>query len=285
MIQNATVEAATYTHLHNKYSIGIYVDELSYLIEKMANKNNSEGNVWRVFLLQGNTNKHIDVNRKTTESYRLEQSYPTLLGSLQTQKIPKLFGNGNLESGFVDRILFTNKLEGNEKISKALMPDSTVNNYSHSLNNLILYRKSIEEQETSLLVEITDDAENILYEYSQQLLLRQKAAYDNTKEYISKMMISIHKLTLMMHLIQTSHNSSFQNPIVPNTVQLAIYINEFYFTNFKIILAYQDQGIDRNLLLRKIIEMAKINSITQKTIEQLTGRSKAHISKIWNNKY
>jgi hypothetical protein len=48
------------------------------------------------FFLQGNTNKHIDISRKTTDSYRIEKSYPTLMGSIQTQFIPKLFADGNL---------------------------------------------------------------------------------------------------------------------------------------------------------------------------------------------
>jgi hypothetical protein len=41
------------------------------------------------FFLQGNTNKHIDISRKTTDSYRIEKSYPTLMGPFK----PSLFLN------------------------------------------------------------------------------------------------------------------------------------------------------------------------------------------------
>ena len=116
-LQDATIESAIYTHYKNKYSIGIFIDELYFIIEKMANKSSTEGTAWRTFFLQGNTNKHIDISRKTTESFRIEKSYPTLLGSIQSQFVPKLFADGNLESGLIDRILFTNKLTMNNQLS------------------------------------------------------------------------------------------------------------------------------------------------------------------------
>jgi hypothetical protein len=82
-LQDATIESALYVHHKNPYSIGIFIDELYNLVQKMANKNSNEGSAWRTFFLQGNTNKHIDISRKTTDSYRIEKSYPTLMGSIQ----------------------------------------------------------------------------------------------------------------------------------------------------------------------------------------------------------
>jgi hypothetical protein len=76
--------------------------------------------------LQGNTNKHIDISRKTTDSYRIEKSYPTLMGSIQTQFIPKLFADGNLESGLIDRFLFTSKLTSNDTLSTIKIADATL---------------------------------------------------------------------------------------------------------------------------------------------------------------
>ncbi|RTY90595.1 DUF3987 domain-containing protein [Flavobacterium sp. GT3R68] len=63
-LQDATIESAIFTHYKNKYSIGIFIDELYFIIEKMANKSSTEGTAWRTFFLQGNTNKYIDISRK-----------------------------------------------------------------------------------------------------------------------------------------------------------------------------------------------------------------------------
>lgn len=84
-IQDATVEAAYYKHHKNPFSLGIFMDELYHLIEKMSNPASKDGPSWRTLLLQGNTNKHVDISRKTTESFRLSKSYPVLLGSIQQE--------------------------------------------------------------------------------------------------------------------------------------------------------------------------------------------------------
>ena len=244
LIQNATVESAMYDHLNNPYSIGVYVDELSYMIEKMANKNSNEGAVWRVFWLQGNTNKHIDVSRKTSDSYRLDKSYPTLLGSIQNEFVPKMFENGNLESGFIDRLLFTNKLTGNDKISKSKMPIEVTSNYRKSLDNLITYRENIEGDSKNYTVVLSRGAEDRIYKYSQSLLDNQKLVIDITKEYMSKMLITIHKLVLLVHLIS--------------------------------------QSFDKRKFTKELISLAKTNNIPQKDVVALTGMSKGHISRLWN---
>ena len=139
-LQDATIESALYVHHKNKYSIGIFIDELYNLVQKMANKNSNEGSAWRTFFLQGNTNKHIDISRKTTDSYRIEKSYPTLMGSIQNQFIPKLFADGNLESGLIDRFLFTSKLTCNNILSTTKIANATLKKYSDSLLKLLNYR-------------------------------------------------------------------------------------------------------------------------------------------------
>lgn len=281
LVQNATIEAVMYNHSQNPYSIGIFVDELFYLIEKMANKNSNEGAVWRVFLLQGSTNKHIDVNRKTTESYRVAKSYPTLLGSIQHQFISKMFANGNLESGLIDRILFTNKLTDNPKISKDNLPEGIISNYQNSLTNLLEYRIKIEEKNQELFVNLDQQADEKIHNYSQSILDKQQSLNDNTKEYLSKMMISIHKLVLLIHLIKKSGASDFQDKISIETVDLAILLNEFFFTNFKIVLESKNSNIDNGLFLKELIKRGVENEIQQKDIVSLSGLSKGQVSKLY----
>ncbi|GAA4762891.1 hypothetical protein GCM10023230_10370 [Flavobacterium hankyongi] len=284
-LQDATIESAIFTHFKNKYSVGIFVDELYFIIEKMANKNSTEGTAWRTFFLQGNTNKHIDISRKTTESFRIEKSYPTLLGSIQHQFVPKLFADGNLESGLIDRILFTNKLTVNHQLSRNDISTEVYENYSKSLLNLLYYRTEIENtfEMDDLQISLDLKANKRLFDYSQELINRQNKATDLSKEYISKMMINIHKLSLLIHLILNSERQDYQSKMSVDTVEIAILILEFYFMNFKIVL---DENITQKEKLpttEEIIRLAIKNNATQKDVVAITGMNKSTISRKWNN--
>jgi hypothetical protein len=284
-LQDATIESAIYTHYKNKYSIGIFIDELYFIIEKMANKSSTEGTAWRTFFLQGNTNKHIDISRKTTESFIIEKSYPTLLGSIQSQFVPKLFADGNLESGLIDRILFTNKLTMNNQLSINDISNEVSENYSKSLINLLNYRTEIENtfEMDDLQIELDSNANKRLFDYSQELINRQNKVNDLSKEYISKMMINIHKISLLTHLILNSKRHTYQSKINIETVEIAILILEFYFINFRIVL---DENINQKEKLpttEDIIRLAIKNNASQKDVVAITRMNKSTISRKWNN--
>ena len=284
-LQDATIESAIYTHYKNKYSIGIFIDELYFIIEKMASKSSTEGTAWRTFFLQGNTNKYIDISRKTTESFRIEKSYPTLLGSIQNQFVQKLFADGNLESGLIDRILFTNKLTMNNQLSINDISIDVTENYSKSLINLLNYRTEIENtfEMDDLQIELDSSANNRLFDYSQELINRQNKVNDLSKEYISKMMINIHKISLLTHLILNSKRQTYQCKINVETIEIAILILEFYFINFKIVL---DENINQKEKLpttEDIIRLAIKNNASQKDVVAITGMNKSSISRKWNN--
>jgi hypothetical protein len=284
-LQDATIESAIYTHYKNKYSIGIFIDELYFIIEKMANKSSTEGTAWRTFFLQGNTNKHIDISRKTTESFRIEKSYPTLLGSIQSQFVPKLFADGNLESGLIDRILFTNKLTMNNQLSINDISIEVSENYSKSLINLLNYRTEIENtfEMDVLQIELDSNANKRLFNYSQELINRQNKVNDLSKEYISKMMINIHKISLLTHLILNSKRHTYQSKINIETIEIAILILEFYFINFKIVLDENINQKDKLPTTEEIIRLAIKNNATQKDVVAITGMNKSTISRKWNN--
>lgn len=284
-LQDATIESAIFTHYKNKYSIGIFIDELYFIIEKMANKSSTEGTAWRTFFLQGNTNKHIDISRKTTESFRIEKSYPTLLGSIQNQFVPKLFADGNLESGLIDRILFTNKLTMNNQLSIDDISCKVSENYSKSLINLLNYRTEIENtfEMDDLQIELNLDAKKRLFDYSQELINRQNKAIDLSKEYISKMLINIHKVTLLTHLILNSREQTYQSKINLETIEIAILILEFYFINFKIVLEENINHKEKLPTVEDVIRLAIKNNATQKDVVAITGMNKSSISRKWNN--
>ena len=240
LIQNATIQAAQTSHSYNPYSVGIFLDEIMFLVEKMGNKNNSDGMAWRTFLLEGYNNSTIDILRQTTRSFRIDKSYPTLLGSIQEQFLPTLFGSGNLESGLIDRILFTTKLTENNTLSKESIPFEVTANYEKLLTRIYNSRKSIEENEEieSVTLQLSNEAENLIFDYIQNLIIQQNKEEHIIKAYLSKLQISIHKLIILLHAIRSNN---IETSIEVETVSLAIKVNEFYFLNFKsmsLIAAY-----------------------------------------------
>ena len=283
LLQNATIESAIYSHFNNPYSMGIYMDELMGLITKMADNNSNQGSEWRVFFLQGNTNSHIDISRKTTQSFRIEESYPTLLGAIQTEFIPKLFSNGNLESGFIDRILFTNKLTRNTLLSKENLNPLVYENYKLGLINLLDQRFRLERAAEKERIAYSIEAEKELITYAQELILRKEKLPKILKAYTSKMEINIHKMILLIHLIKNAKASTFNNPINKQTVKLSILIIESYYTNFKLILEQKPEKINENEFRKELITRASKNNVNnaQTVITSILKISKGQVSKLF----
>lgn len=281
LIQNATIQAAQTSHSYNPYSVGIFLDEIMFLVEKMGNKTNSDGMAWRTFLLEGYNNSTIDILRQTTRSFRIDKSYPTLLGSIQEQFLPTLFGSGNLESGLIDRILFTTKLTENTILSKESIPFSVTANYENLLTKVYNSRKSIEEDEEieSVTLQLSKEAENLLFGYIQNLINKQNKEDYIIKAYLSKLQISIHKLIILIHAIRSNN---IETTIEIETVSLAIKVNEFYFLNFKIINSEKENSKDQELNLNAAIRKAIQNNATQTDFIKVFGTPKSTLSRKWN---
>lgn len=279
-IQDATIEAVIQVHQRNPRVVGIQIDEINILVQKMANKSNNDGIGYKTLLLQGNTNKHIDIARKTTDSFRINKSYPTLIGTLQTDFIPKLFADGNLESGLIDRLLFTTKLTNNTKLSKFSISKDVLANYSQSLMNLLESSISIWNSGEPLSLRLTDEANKKIYEYSQNLIDKQVLLTDCTREYISKMLISIHKLTLLVHLINNCKTNDYDKLISIESVDTAKLINEFYFTNFRIIAA-QNEKSEKEATDEQIVKRAIKNNAAQKDVAAVIGKNKSTVSRLY----
>jgi hypothetical protein len=213
----------------------------------------------------------------------MEQTYITLLGSVQTQFTTKLFANGNLESGLIDRILFTPKLTSNSKLSKVKINKSVFDSYNILINNLLSSRNETENCSEVKSIEITleAEAEQKIYDYTQKLINLQEKSDEIIKAYLAKLMICIHKLTLLVHLINNSQNSNFEIPIQPKSVDIAILICEFYFNNFQIILEENNKSEEKEINVNDIVKMAIKNNAQQKDVVAITGFNKSTISRKW----
>ncbi|MCY2687566.1 DUF3987 domain-containing protein [Salinimicrobium sp. TH3] len=279
-IQDATVEAAYFKHHENPFSLGIFMDELYYLIEKMGNPASKDGPAWRILLLQGNTNKLVDISRKTTLSFRLSKSYPVLLGSIQQEFIPKIFSGGNLESGFTDRLLFAPNLTHNTKLSKFNISQDCLKKYSDNLLRMMEYRKPVEESDNKepLVLTCTPDAEDRLFNYTQNILHQQEKSEEIEKGYLAKVLINIHKIVILTHLMKESASPELHLKIGLETVEDAIMIMDFYFTNFQIIVEKLEGNlpdIDPN----EVVKLGRRNNATQEQIAAVLGVNKSTVSR------
>ena len=278
LVKDETIENIKRVHSNNPLSVGLLQDEISGLIYNMANPNSRDGKAWLVYLLQGYTNKGDDVGRVSSDDFRLDKTCPSLIGSIQNQLIPKVFANGNLESGFVDRLLFTNLLEPNHIVSKGKIPCEVKMNYK----NLIEKALKIRELENKVVVMLNNEAIEVLFNYSQSLVNRQKVMKSPLKEYLSKLNISIYKLILIVHTIRSLANKDgISNLADVETVKLAVEINEFYLLNFEIILELLPKQSNKEINLHDVIGYAKKNGLKQKDVADFTKKDKGNISKMW----
>jgi hypothetical protein len=83
-----------------------------------------------------------------------------------------------------------------------------------------------------------------------------------------------------VHLIENANND-FRKPITLATLETAILINEFYFTNFKIILEENISKTEIEATIDEIIKVAK-KIMRHKNVVAITGKDKATISRHWN---
>lgn len=277
-IQDATVEAAYFKHHENPFSLGIFMDELYHLIEKMSNPASKDGPAWRTLLLQGNTNKLVDISRKTTLSFRLSKSYPVLLGSIQQEFIPKIFAGGNLESGLTDRLLFTPNLTQNSELSRYNISQDCLRKYSDNLLRMMEYRKPVEESDSHepIILTCTSEAEDRLFNYTQNLVYLQKKSQEIEKGYLAKVQINIHKLVILTHLMKESATPELHLKIGLETVEEAIMIMNFYFTNFQIIINKLDNSAPK-IDLDHVVRLGVKNKATQQEIASVIGKDKSTV--------
>lgn len=282
LLQNSTIESVHKTHKDNPNSVGVYVDEIYTLISKMGNPNSRDGVEWRTFLLQGYTNDYVDVGRVSTKSFRIKETYPTMLGGIQHEFVLKIFANGNLESGFVDRLLFTPKLSNNTNLVKGEISGNVLDNYNRSIKNILEYKQTSEmpdEKIKNFRIELTEKAEERIFNYTQELIDRKEQAGKIIKEYIAKMQISIHKLSLVLYMMYISEEMNYTKKLDTDIVELAILINEYFLNNFKIILEENYTNAKNEVILDDVIEVAIKNDALQTSIIDVFGISKSMTSK------
>lgn len=282
LIQNATIEKAQFIHYQNLGGVGLFYDEIRAIVQKMNNPNSRDGHDWLILLLEAFTNGIIDVSRKTSDTFRISKGYLTMLGGVQHQFIPDLFSNALVGSGLTDRLLFTNLIRSNTTVIRERMDQAVLDDYSKAIENLLEYKMQSEhpeEEEREHRIFYTQEAQDLLFEFTQELENEKEKAKSPLKEYYSKQIIYLHKLSIICFLMKHAENSTFKSKIDRGTVLLAKEILDFYFLNFKKLV---NNKISFEVNNEDIIRLAKKNEASQKSVAEVTRLSKGQVSKIWN---
>jgi hypothetical protein len=288
LFQNATIESVLKGHHDNPYSVGLFRDEGFIFFVNMQNSSGSrDGLMWREFLLQGNTNKHADITRATTESFRTNITCPTLLVSIQDHFMKNIMSGGILESGMVDRLLFCSNFTTNSELSGKPIDEKILEKYDNILNRILELRnenpQNQDEKIKPLEITCVVDAEQELHEYVQDLIYQQKDASDLNCGYLAKMHINIHKITILIHVMDNLFNSNeLKSKIEIGTVKTAIKVCDFYYQNFKFLINFENKGFSKQEE-DKIIEICSKNGCSFDDIGKLIGKNKSTISRRLKN--
>jgi hypothetical protein len=284
LLQNATIESVLKAHHENPYSIGLFKDEGFAFFDNMRNNSSSrDGIEWREFLLQGNTNKHADITRRTSESFRTNKTCPTLLVSVQTEFMKNILSGGILESGMVDRFLFCANFTRNNKLSSDVICDNLISNYNNSLNRILDLRRDYYANSDEVIKPITikcnPDAENMLHDYVQNLIYKQNDANDLNHGHLAKMQINIHKIIVLIHGMENlTETNELRTDVCLSTVKTAIDICNFYYENFKVLTNFEQQGFSKQEE-NKIIKVGLKNCASMEEIARIIGVNKSTISR------
>lgn len=287
LFQNATIESVLKGHHDNPYSVGLFRDEGYSFLDNMRNNSGSrDGIAWREFLLQGNTNKHADITRATTESFRTNKTCPTFLVSIQDEFMKHIMSDGILESGMVDRLLFCSNFTTNSELSGEYIDESIKAQYNNSLNRILALRDENPQNQSDniepFVIKCIPDAEQELHSYVQGLINKQKDASDLDCGYLAKMQINIHKIILLIHVMDNlSSSNKIESEIEVGTVKTAIKVCDFYYQNFQFLTNFEVKGFSKEEE-NKIIKIGIENKISMESIAQMIGVNKSTISRRYN---
>lgn len=234
LINDATPEALTKEHFNNKKGIGCLYDEMHDILSQIGDPKSPRGQKHKDAFISGWNNNVIDVSRVTSDSYRINEPFISVIGGLQVELLSKLFKGGLLESGLIDRFLPVNLLEPNYKLSDKQLNHEIDKNYLNQINKIIDF--SSKHKEDQIQIEYEDPALQRLKEYKQDMLYEKQKESGELKSYLSKLQIHFERLTLLFHILKNTENSSFKSKIQLPTVELAIKAIKFYRINFLMML-------------------------------------------------
>jgi hypothetical protein len=143
-----------------------------------------------------------------------------------------------------------------------------------------LQSEQVDEEVKSFEIKYTNEATDKLFEFSQNLENIKVQAKSPLKEYIGKSSIYLHKLCIIVFLMNRAETKYFKEKLEVQEVELAYELVEFFTLNFKKLI---EQKTEPNISTTDVIRLAQQNNAPQKAVVEITGLSKGQVSKLWKN--
>lgn len=231
IVSDITVEAVAKTHELNQRGLIVNIDELLAWIKGFNRYNNGSSD--QEFWLSNWSGKPIIVDRKTSESIRIERSFISVCGTIQTSILDQMAKNNRSDNGFIDRVLFT--MPGGlkkEVWSKKELPKGHEKRWSSIIDKLLSIDLDIDLEQGICPKTVFFDkrAKEKLDEWQEHNSnMCNNAGDEKLSGIYSKFEVHCVRMCLIIHMLKYSISSNNQiGYIEESSVKSAIEIIEYF---------------------------------------------------------
>lgn len=224
LLNDATLESILKYHAINEKGVGIYVDEIRGFI-KSLNKYRNGNDVETI--LTAFSGGALKMTRATKDTERIDDSFISILGSIQPELLQDTFQGQKMNNGFIDRFLFCWP-ERSKRIRWAdkLMNQAFLDRYVDNVKVLYCY---VEELEKPFILEFSKKAKKTLFQWQ----------HKNPEEFNSnfergafiKLENYVMRFCIILHVLHNFSKTDFINEIREDIVKKAIRLFDYFYYN------------------------------------------------------
>ena len=286
LVQDSTLEALHKVHVLNPRGILMYKDELIGFMQDMNKyRSGSDESFW----LESFNNGSITINRKGSDTMKLNNICINLIGTIQPDVLAEMVAKQG-ENGLIDRFLFT---ESQSKINRFSL-ESIDEDYNRWYNDLMVtchqHFEYYKENDTTYL---QLDAEQLRYMQNfdeKMCIIQEDDELSHMRNYVNKLKTYYPRFVLMCALLQRFDGEEVK--VEMECMKNAEKLCEYFFNSAKNVFADTSskselmeisakiKGIGRP---EKIIELYK-KGVKKADIARQLKVSKANVTQVLTRK-
>jgi len=229
IVSDFTPESLIQVHKFNKRGIGVYVDEFASWIKNFNKyRNGADEQFW----LSSFSNTPIVVDRKTSDSIRIENPFITVVGTIQDNILIDISKGDRSNNGFMDRILFAMPENLYKEHWNEIEPDQKItDNWNLIINKILNIPINLDEyiNPISIVLKLDPQAKNIHKNwYDRNVDLINNTDNSAIRSIFSKLDIYVFRLALIIEMSKFACNESELNNISVDSVNGAIKLVEYF---------------------------------------------------------
>ncbi|GAO28327.1 YfjI family protein [Geofilum rubicundum] len=228
LVSDFTPEALADVHRINRRGLGVYADELASWFKNFDRYNKgSEEQFW----LSAWSSISITINRKTTESTKIQSPFISVIGTIQPGVINELAAN-RTENGFLDRLLFVVPDDLKKSYwSEKDLDSNVIENWENIISSLLNMPMSQdgEGNPMPMLLRFTPEAKKRLSQWQRQLTdLSNKPENESVCGIFAKIEVYAIRLALCLEMMRYACNQSERQYVSLESVDGAIQLAEYF---------------------------------------------------------